>query len=430
MSDKSILIVGDSITSKEAGAYISLYPIMLNALPSGTPMIGLGLPISVGNSAVITKNGTGLIGRLDEWENNTPDDPMSKTLDYTVAGHRTGDGPVKVGSGGLLSYGSLHALGIHSMSDMSPAGEDWIAGQASIKMRMNFVRGQTANDWLQYVLLRTCSDFDSSQGANVNGWAGTNIGDVEIAGATDGVTSIEVTHTEPTNYRVGIQTRGPITGGGAASEGLALCLASAYVYDPDEVANPDAYFVDTISVGGWSAEDFAGTLSAKTYQVHFEGMPVAPGSVLIYLGQNTGNNEWNGTVWSETFVTRIETIIGHIRTGASNAGIDEPRIVLVIPQQMDGTYVGSKFDKLRDTYATIAADNGCKVMDMYEAVGGVVGTIDAGYLADAVHPSRDGAEFINSFFWDAYWEAVQEDDAPSSKKKKLKALLALNKGGL
>tara|TARA_R110002096_G_scaffold173781_2_gene348187 strand:+ start:391312 stop:392685 length:1374 start_codon:yes stop_codon:yes gene_type:complete len=410
MYNRKILVLGDSTNSKAGAAFVPYYERMLYALPSGSPILGVGLSISSGNTTPTTLN-TGSNGaRMTAFSTKGPDTaiPAGSTLGFVPPGYRMGDGPA-IGSG-LTTYANLYSTGIVNDASISPQGESWITG-GNIKVGYGLVRGQVDNEWIEKVSLRSITDHGGANG--LNAWSQTIIGDQTITSDSDGCIRIEALYTEPSDSRIGIRldpAADPSPGNQAGTIGKAVTIMACWVWDVDQESNNAAYAVDSISIGGWAASNAAAKLNAASYAAYVGGMPFTPDTFVIWHGQNTGGGEWTGSAWTSALDDHYATIIEDVRAGFTAAGKPLPKIVLTVPPQMSGTYEGSRFDLLRAALATIAAENDCVVMDLWSLIGDSLDQIDAGYSHDGDHPTEAGADFVNSYFWPALEAATAESE--------------------
>lgn len=399
MPGKRILIIGDSTNSKEGDAFVPYYERLIRHLASGSKVACVGLSINPGQTTDVSRQNASQSARLAEWVQQNPDATLPKTLDFTPPGFRVGDGVVN--SPGLTNYAYLYATGIYDDADISPQGtENWIAG-GDIRISYAVSGGRTANDWLSALKLVRLSDHGGS--TSIGSWSFTNLTDETIAKTTDGLTRLDVTHTSPADHRVGLAVKPTGTGGDQASTiGDAIFISTCWVWDATEILDPDAYALDSISIGGWAVEDWANTHDSGDYAAYLDAMPYTPDTVIIWLGQNAGAGEWTGTVWTSAFDTNMETLIADVRAGFTAAGKDQPTIVLAAPPQMVDAYVATdRMGLLRDRIETLAADNDCAFLDLWTPPGNSLINIDSGYSHSlGVHPTAAGADFVGDYFWD------------------------------
>ena len=189
--------------------------------------------------------------------------------------------------------------------------------------------------------------------------------------------------------------------------GKAVAICGAWVWNETNLADEEAYSIDSLSIGGWSATDFADVHDTADYAAYMSAMPFTPDTIVIWLGQNNGGGEWTGTVWTALFETKITKIVTDIRAAYTSNGDPLPEIVLTVPPAMTGVYADSKFAPLRSTYAALATSLGARVLDLYTPPGNSLANIDAGYAHDGVHPTESGSDFVGDYFWAELATALQ-----------------------
>lgn len=415
MAGRRIWRIGDSTNNKEgAEGHTPYCERVFFALPIGSVIGCVAVSIGNGNATPTTSSASAQAGKLTEWalQHGQSSLPAATPLDFIPIGYRMGDGPIS-NENGLSAFSNFYSTGLRDFTSISPGGVDWISGNDTV-FSMCLVGGRIANDWVDDLRVYPISNHEGSQSDSGLWASGASLGNFTITKAEDGITRLDVLHSNPTDSRIGIQIRGPnVAGNEPLMQGKAIVVTDGFVWSPNNLLDPDAYCFDSSGVGAWSASDWADTHDIADYKADLEDKPFVPDVVEIWLGQNAAVGEWTGSAWTTLFETKIIKIMADIRAAFTAASLPLPQILLVVPPNMSDVHSTSRFLPMIGTYTALAAAHDAKVLDLYTPPGDSLVNINPLYGADAVHPTELGADFVNAYYWTEF-NAIMTPDLVGS----------------
>jgi len=399
-SRASILIIGDSTnTPQGAGAFVPYYEGFLQTLPEEVELCGFRVSGSTGgisvNSYISFSGGStselfeGGIGFF------APNDLVGFT-GHAPPGYRE---ELRIVPGGALpSIGQFASVGLVNLSGIYPNAEQWGQG-ATLVLRTPFFIASDQT-MLPSISMRLLNDHDGSAGTWVGGFdAGVGI-DINFENDRFGLQMVDAVFVNPPTTRIGVRFSGDLDDDDGDEPWKMVAWCDHILFDQNRAQLDRGVYFDSISIGGFTAKDHVLTLDPLILDDYFAAAPRPYSTILIWLGQNAGIDEWNGTLlpaWGE----RIESIAEiAIQASIDAGGQVIPVPVLVTPPLADGDFPNVRFSAMNNALAEIANRRGWGHIDLHSLVGNSLTNIDPAFDGPGPHPSQEATLYLTSLMYD------------------------------
>lgn len=388
----SVLIIGDSTNNpRGAGNFVPYYEAILRELPVGTPVCGFRVSGSTGNTAVnhYVRFAGGSTGQMVEGgiRPKTPSAPVTGSA-YAPPGYRN---QFQIVPGGSLPSTRFIAMGMTNFDEISPAAVRAWAGE-DVTIRTPFVVSPDGTT-LPRLSMRLLSDHEGLAGNAVHAFSAAPLRDLDLPRTHWGLHAVDAEFASPQTTRIGVQFGGDSDADDADEGGRVVSWCDHIVFSPAYRGTDRGLYLDSVSIGGFSAFDHAATLGTESLAAYMKMAPRPANWVMVWLGQNTEIDEWNGSMLP-AFAERIEAIADTAIAAAAHAGQPEPSVVLVVPPLASGSHPARRFTAMGEACADLAHARGWEVVDLHAWVGSSLRDVDEAFTGDGVHPSLPGATHV------------------------------------
>tara|TARA_R110000744_G_scaffold344071_1_gene449319 strand:- start:342 stop:1835 length:1494 start_codon:yes stop_codon:yes gene_type:complete len=401
-SRSSILIIGDSTTQPVgAGSFVTYYEGLVQTRPESIQFCGFRVSGSTGNTGVngyISMTG----GSTDQLENgrilNLSQEINVGTTQHSPPGYRAE--LTMLENGVLSSVGRFIASGLVNLEGILANADQWVEDSTMVLRTPFFI----SNDG------STITRFSMSQIIDYDGSAGNNVGlfdrvgqvDVQLDNDRFGLQYFDSVIVNPKNARFGVQFSGDLDSNDADESGKTLAWSHHSLFNQELADDDRGLYLDSISIGGFTAKDHAETLDPLILDDYFAAAPRPYNTVLIWLGQNSETDEWNGElqpIWGE----RIEAITDIALQAAIDSGATSlPMPILITPPlATEEEYPAVRFIAESTVLTEIATRRGWGHIDLHSLLGTSLYAIDPALLdGGGPHPSQEGAIFFTQLIYD------------------------------
>lgn len=395
-SRSSILIIGDS-TNVAGGSGISVpyYEGFIQSLPDEVVLCGFRVSGSTGNTGVngyirfaggSTSEMVG--GRI---YGKKPHDVIANT-NHALPGQRW---QFQLNPGGVLpSTGTLRfaAAGLTNLAGIYPNADAWALGETLVIRTPFYVSDN--GEMLESISMSLLTDHDDSAGIAVQSFDASPRVDVHFDTDRIGLQHVDAVLENVESTRIGVRFSGDTDSDDLNESGKFATWCSHVLFKQSQAELNHGFYLDSISIGGYTARDHAETLDAEVLDDYLSITPREYSYVFIWLGQNIETDEWDGvlqTVWGD----RIEAIGDRVVQAASDAGYSKvPIPIFITPPQAMGIYPSARFVAINAQFDEIATRRGWGHIDAQSLMGDSLASLNSGYLADNTHPSQAGSTFV------------------------------------
>ncbi|GEM_PF-1813183 len=389
----SVLIIGDSTNNPAgAGLFCPYYEGLLRRLPPSVPVGGFRVSGSTGNIAVgdyvrFLGGSTNVLvgGRIQP---RNPLIPVAPGTGYIPPGLRN---DLRIVDGMELPDGGRFAsLLVWDLGQLSPnAADQWVG--ADIVLRTPVVVGPAGGGMLGSIGFQTLTDYDDAPG----GFVGGDIETVSFASGEWGLRCLDAVFEDVPVLRVGVRLGGDLDNADSEESGSRFAWCHHSLFSVRAATDDHGLYMDSVSVGGFTALDHANTLDRGSLGDYIEAMGRAPTWIMVWLGENVEVDEWDGQNLGPLFSDRVAAIADRaLASVADRFPGRDVGVVLVVPPQASGTYPAARYVAFRDALGQLAADRGWSSFDLRGALGDSLTGLDEGFTDDDVHPSLEGSEFV------------------------------------
>lgn len=394
----SILIVGDSTNNPSgAGIFVPYYESLLRRLPTSVPVSGFRISGSPGGLAVggyvnfVGGSTAAMVGGA--LGTHDPTIAVSDQTNYVPPGVRN-DFTVLPGAS-LPSGGRFVSLTVEDLSEICPAGVLQWPGR-DLVIRTPIVVGPGDAEMLQTFDMQTLTDFDGVPG----GFDASPPETIETTSVDWGLRGIDIVYKQVPSLRFGLRMGGDHDPDDGDEGGRTFSWLHHTLFDQQAALSDRGLYLDSISVGGFSASTHASTLQQQSLRDYVALSPRTPNWIVVWLGQNMTPDEWNGSL-RPIFFERLQQITDLAIDAALAADPDrEVRVAIVVPPQVSGVYPSVRFTAMQQQAAVFAADRGWAFLDLFGTIGTALADIDPSYSTSGIHPRLGGSEFVADVWYE------------------------------
>jgi hypothetical protein len=257
-------------------------------------------------------------------------------------------------------------------------------------IRTPVVVGPSGSGMLGSVGVQSLTDFDSTLGVFETGPMLT----AELSADSWGLMPIDIVFDQVPVLRFGVRLGGDADSDDASEGGLTFAWCHQSLYDIERSADDEGFYLDSISVGGFTASSHTSTLQESSLVDYIGVSGRTPNWIVLWLGQNMATDEWNGTL-QPAYFDRLEQIADLTTNAILQVNPQrEVRVAIVVPPQVSGDFPWIRFSLLRDQAEQFASDRGWAVIDMFGIVGNSLAAIDPSFATSGIHPRLGGSEYV------------------------------------
>ena len=400
-SKASILIIGDSTAQpRGASTFVTYYEGLIQTLPSKLNLCGFRVSGSAGNSGVnnyirfFGDSQSVLVGgvrEMTEGQNvgSTPHAPPGYRNEIQLRVNES-----------LPSSVPFASVGLTNLAGIYPHSDSWIQ-DSKLVLRTPFYVSSDGS-LLSKISMSQLSDHDALAGLAVNLFESGIPKDVQLDTNRFGLQAVDSDpFINPASARIGVQFAGDIDNDDSAESGKVLAWTDHILFNENTVNQENSIYLDSISIGGYTAKDHADGIDPELFDDYFSMAPKPYNYVLVWLGQNAELEEWNGTV-QPIWGNRIELIADLAIQAGVASGSETPVVpILVTPPQATGTYPLDRFVMMGLKLDEIASRRGWGHLNLQELVGDSVANVNPDYIERlGPHPSQSGVVFLGSLIFE------------------------------
>ena len=403
-SRSSVLIIGDSTTQPTgAGSFVTYYEGLVQTRPESIQFCGFRVSGSTGNTAVngyIRMVGGSTSQMVNGRSSLLTEDVKVGTTPYSPPGYRNEF--TVINNGSLSSAGRFIASGLVNLQGILGSADQWVENSTMV-LRTPFYISSDGS---------TITRFSKSSITDYDGSAGTNVGvfdrgeqiDIQLSSDRFGLQYVDSVFENPMNARFGIQFSGDLDTDDADESGKTLAWCHHILFNQNLADDDRGLYLDSISIGGYTPKDHAEALDPMILDDYFAAAPRPYNTILIWLGQNSETDEWNGALqpqWGQ----RIEAITDIALQASIDSGATSIPVPILItpPLATEEEYPSFRFTAMNAVLNEIATRRGWGHIDLQSLLGASLFDIDSGFVdGHGPHPSQAGAVFFTQLMYDHF----------------------------
>ncbi len=402
-SRASILIIGDSTNNpRGAGIFVPYYEAMIQSLPEGIELCGFRVSGSTGNVAVnnyIRSSGGStsqmVRGGLSEYS----PDVLIHGVNTSLPGYRNEFTVIE--NGGLSPAGRFASVGLTNLSGIYTRADEWMNG-ATMVLRTPFFVHDSAPMLSSFSMLRL-TDHARDAGKSVAAFVSGGHEHVQLDKDRVGLQPVDAVFVNPETTRIGVRFSGDTDTDDADESGKTLAWADHSLFNRDLAFQDRGFYLDSISIGGYTAKDHAESLGEQMLSEYLGLFPRPCNTLIVWLGQNSEDDEWTGAiqpVWSQRIESIVDTAINAASIATNGAGdITPPTPILITPPGANVDYPNNRFTAMSAALEAIAQRRGWGHIDLQTILGNSLVHIDRGHVGTGQHPTQSGALFVTNKFY-------------------------------
>jgi hypothetical protein len=407
-SRSSVLIIGDSTNNpRGAGQFVPYYEGFLLELPDRIELCGFrvsGSTGQVGFDRYVSFAGgqeSVLVGGLVNVSHHgndvtgimvAPPGPRNQMM-------------VRPGQS-LLEAGRFASVGFTNLPGLISNAESWIQ-EATMVLRTSFLTSEPDGQQLGSIAVAPIFDHDGAAGLFVNQFDIGELTDVHFSTDATTLQQIDVEYDQPKSTRVGLLMRGDSDQEDEDESGKTLAWCDHVFFHKQYALQDKGLYLDSISVGGFTAQDHAENLDPELLDDYLQQAPREINTVFVWLGQNAKQDEWTGSL-QPVWTLRIEHIANLVLDAAANNGSEPPLIVLCTPPDANSMYPSARFSAMNEALRALALRRGWAHLDVQSILGDSLIEIDPSHLGPGPHPSESGARLVTSLLY-AHLDCIRTD---------------------
>ncbi len=406
-SRSSILIIGDSTTNPRGDlTFVSYFEGMILELPESVELCGFRIAGSPGNTGVhqYTMYSGGQPNQLvggGVYVAIPTDDVAGQQV--AIPGPRNEFQVIE--GGALLETGRVASVGITNLEGIYQNAEEWAVG-STLVLRTSFLISDQASSLRSFSLAKL-SDHDHDAGNNVREFDIDEEIDVQLGSSRVGLEYVDLAFPNVPTSRVGLLLRGDSNNDDGDESGASLAWGDHVLFREDKSLDDIGFYLDSISVGGYTAKDHDEHLDDELLGDYLQQAPRQMNTLMIWIGQNAEPDEWNG-VLEPIWIERIERVTDRAIAASLSNNMSEPRVILCTPPNANAVYPSLRFTAMNQALAALAEKRGWGHFDFQSLIGQSLISLDPSFLGPGAHPSESGSRYVSSLFY-SHLDCIRTD---------------------